>query len=560
MDLEADLGIDSIKRVEILAAVTAARPDLPTVDAQMLGALRTLAAILAHLGGNSGAGADSAAAPMVAAAPQPVSYKITRRGIREVLAQPEAQSLDSGLGHVRKVAVVDEGSDLGRMLVARLQTQGVQSEVTRHVPPDADGVVVIEGSGRPGEDKVLSAARQIFTAAQGFAATAAERGGIFVTVQDSGGDFGLSGCCNGNAWMAGAPGLIKTLAQEWPRADVKAIDLERNGHAVADLADRLAAELMSGGHREVGLRADGRRTTLEDFDLPVRGAFEPSVLGENPVIVVSAGARGVTASCILALARVMRMRLLLIGRTPLETEPDGFSAHADGASLKAALHAAARARGETLTPRELGQQSARIIAGREIGDALRRLEQLGSEALYVCADIVDASAVAEAVGAARSRWGRIDGIIHGAGTLADKRVAEKSVEQFERVFSTKVLGLRALLAATEHDQLRLICLFSSVAARFGNAGQADYALANETMNKVARAEAVRRGPSCHVRSLNWGPWDGGMVSPELREHFVRRGIPVIKVEDGAAAFVEEICRRDDDLSHVDVVLSSSLAV
>ena len=26
-------------------------------------------------------------------------------------------------------------------------------------------------------------------------------------------------------------------------------------------------------------------------------------------------------------------------------------------------------------------------------------------------------------------------------------------------------------------------------------------------------------PGCTVRSLGWGPWDGGMVTPGLKAHF-----------------------------------------
>ncbi|NOX58057.1 MAG: acyltransferase domain-containing protein, partial [Planctomycetes bacterium] len=50
MDLEADLGIDSIKRVEILAAVQARQPGLEEIDSSELGSLRTLDDILRQLG------------------------------------------------------------------------------------------------------------------------------------------------------------------------------------------------------------------------------------------------------------------------------------------------------------------------------------------------------------------------------------------------------------------------------------------------------------------------------------------------------------------------------
>ncbi len=70
------------------------------------------------------------------------------------------------------------------------------------------------------------------------------------------------------------------------------------------------------------------------------------------------------------------------------------------------------------------------------------------------------------------------------------------------MFGTKVRGLRALLDATQEDRCARSLLFSSVAARSGNAGQSDYAMANAVLNKVAAAEAHRRGAS----RVGCAPW------------------------------------------------------
>ena len=69
MDLEGDLGIDSIKRVEILSAVADQVPDLRSVDMGHMGSLRTLGAIVDYMKGLGQPGlATPAAAP--AAAPR----------------------------------------------------------------------------------------------------------------------------------------------------------------------------------------------------------------------------------------------------------------------------------------------------------------------------------------------------------------------------------------------------------------------------------------------------------------------------------------------------------
>ncbi len=561
MDLEADLGIDSIKRVEILSAISAQRPDLPQIDTKKLGAMRTLGAILEYLGGAPAAAAHQGAVPTLE---KKVSKTVTsmsngarldRRGLREVVAPIAAQPIP-GLTHAKSIVVLDDGSDLGGALVKRLRERGLSVDLTDSVQPGADGVVVLGPREVSGADHVLDSARRLFGAAKDFAPRAASEGGAFITVQDSGGDFGLSGSSNGNAWFAGLPGLIKTIGQEWPQAAVKAIDLERGDHTADLLADRLIGELISGGaEHEIGLRADGRRTTLQEVDLPLNGARDSDLLKNKPVLVVTGGARGVTAACLLGLAKVAPIRVALLGRTPLEADPAGLEGAVTEADLRGALLTDARKRGEQVAPRELASRSQRILANREVRASLAALEAAGSEAIYIAGDVRDAAFAQKAVGEARKRWGRIDGIVHGAGTLADKRIEEKSLQQFDQVFATKVLGLRALLDATAGDDLQLICLFSSVAGRYGNAGQADYALANDILNKVARAEAVRRGGRCLVRSLNWGPWDGGMVTPELRDRFAGRGVPLISLDDGVAAFVNELTHADPQQSHVDVVLS-----
>jgi hypothetical protein len=93
--------------------------------------------------------------------------------------------------------------------------------------------------------------REALRAARSVAARFAKEGGTFVTVQDTGGDFGLSG--SERAWLAGPAALARTAAIEWPSAHVRAIDVGRVGRSPDEVAEALCAELLSGGvEREVG--------------------------------------------------------------------------------------------------------------------------------------------------------------------------------------------------------------------------------------------------------------------------------------------------------------------
>ena len=82
----------------------------------------------------------------------------------------------------------------------------------------------------------------------------------------------------------------------------------------------------------------------------------------------------------------------------------------------------------------------------------------------------------------------------------------------------KVHGLRAMLSAVDEASLSHLALFSSTSGFYGNVGQSDYAAANEVLNKFAHA-FERRFPACRAVVFDWGPWDGGMVTPFLKSLF-----------------------------------------
>ena len=605
MNLESDLGIDSIKRVEILSALQEKAPYIPEVDATELPNLETLGQVLGLMesyltGEPADDGADEEAAPAEPApeeaaepeaqaeepeaAPKPyptpeieleqreptdpaagfnplevtnaessiTSSGLIRLEVNEVPAKASGHSILDRVGG-DLLAVTDDGTGMARILAGKLRQRGLRVDlVTGEVPDEARGVI-FTGGLRPVLDReaAIEVNREAFAAATKVADQMTNQGGVFVTVQATGGDFGLTGGGGVHAWLGGLAGLARSAAKEWRRSLVKAVDMERGSRSSGELAQALFDELFSGGPElEVGLHEDGTRTTLKDRAAPSRPG--PEVLTDKSVVVVTGGARGVTADCVVALARQHRSRLLLLGRSELQDEPECCIGITDDAAMKKALLQQAVAKGKALKPADLGRWAGRVYANREIAVTLANLKTAGSDAMYLPVDIRDRAAVRAALTQARDKWGPITGVIHGAGVLSDKRLRDKTEEQFERVFDTKVEGLRVLLDATADDPLDLLCLFSSVAARHGNIGQADYAMANEVLNQVALLEAQQRRGTCLVRSINWGPWEGGMVTPVLAEHFLKMGVPLIPKDAGAQFLVDEL--RGDPGSSVQVLV------
>ncbi len=537
MSLEGDLGIDSIKRVEILSAMQERVPSLPKVDLATMAKLQTLGQIVNYMNDLLEGKCPAPAAP--AAPVAVVRQKLSRYVLRAV---PRAAAGIARTGwFAGRVVVTAEGTELTEAVVLALQASGVHAEAVDAVPTtDVSGVVFLGGLRTVADmNAAIELNREAFRAARAFAASGTSKG-AFVSVQDTGGAFAAEGFLDADrTWLAGCAGLARSVAREWPDVAVKAIDLERGGLSAAELAVKLVNELLEGGADvDVGLPSDGRRLVLESVELAA--TLGKLCLSAGDVIVASGGGRGVTAATLIELAGEPPLTFVLLGRSVLVDEPASCAGIVGDAELKRALLVEAKAHGHDTTPASIGAAAGRIRAHREIRATVSAIERAGSKAQYVSVDVTNDGELSSALDIVRATVGPIACVVHGAGVLADKLVGQKTDEQFERVFNTKVLGLRSLLNATASDSLKSLILFSSVAARVGNVGQSDYAMANEVLNKVALAESRRRGEGIVVRSLGWGPWEGGMVTPELRAHFESVGVALIPLAAGARMMSDEL--------------------
>ncbi len=563
MGLKGDLGVDSIKYVEILAAVQDRVSGLQKLNKVHMSSLESLGAIVDYLESRR-EGAPSPLDPGEGETHQRTAPGTERpapppgRFSLSIVPAPATGFTQPGLLSGEEVWITSDGSSLNQELTTLLQERGVDARVTDSLPAGAHCGIFLGGLRQPtSTEEAIAVNREAFADARTLAQQLNAGKGLFVTVQDTGGAFGLTAIPEGHAWLAGLPALVKTAAQEWPLTSVKAIDIERGGRSSTELAAALAEELLAGGAEvEIGLSAAGDRRTVLSVPMDAeddQGLAEMTrIIDEGDVVVVSGGARGVTAACIIAWAEESRARFVLLGRTRLQEEPECCAGIKDDAGLKKALLKEARAAGEESTPSTLGAMAHQVQANREIRATLAAVNATGGQAFYRSVDVGDHEALAEVLDRVRSDIGPISGVVHAAGVLADKPIRDKTDAQFNMVFNAKIEGLRALLAATDDDALKLICVFSSVAARCGNSGQADYAMANEILSKVAWHEARRRGPGTLVKSLCWGPWMGGMVTPSLQQRFEASGVPLIPIEVGATMFVEEM--REARPEQVELVL------
>ncbi|MBN2002559.1 MAG: SDR family NAD(P)-dependent oxidoreductase [Anaerolineae bacterium] len=279
-------------------------------------------------------------------------------------------------------------------------------------------------------------------------------------------------------------------------------------------------------------------------------------IDRESVFLVTGGGRGITAQCAVRMAERYGGTYLLLGRSTLDAEePAWAEGCADETALKPRAIAALRVNGAKPRPADVQRAVNRVLARREIVGTLRAIESAGGAAQYLSADVSDPAALRSALQSTPD-GARVTGILHGAGVLADRLIEQKTEADFDRVYGTKVRGLQALLECIPPEQLRHLVLFSSVAGFYGNVGQADYALANEVLNKLAH-RLQREYPACRVIAVDWGPWDGGMVTPELKQVFAERDVALIPVGVGTDMLADELAR---DLGAAQLIVGGELVV
>jgi NAD(P)-dependent dehydrogenase (short-subunit alcohol dehydrogenase family) len=260
----------------------------------------------------------------------------------------------------------------------------------------------------------------------------------------------------------------------------------------------------------------------------------------SSVFVVSGGGKGITAKCAIKLAQQHQCKFILLGRSELiENEPNFAEGCFNEAVLKKRIMEEFISTGSKPTPMNVQKLYNQIASSRKIKETLAAIKEAGSDAEYLSVDVTDFAALKAKIRQAAAKFGAVTGIIHGAGNLADKLIEKKTSEDFEKVYNAKVEGLENLLNIIPASQLQHLVLFSSVAGFYGNIVQSDYAIANEILNKSAHL-VKQQNPECHVVAINWGPWDSGMVTPELKKELARRGIDMIPTDSGAQMLVNEL--------------------
>jgi len=582
LDMEADLGVDTVKQAEVFAAVRE-RFAIPRDENLKLRDFPTLAHVIGFVRDRAGSSPApqteqaSPATPAPTAAPAftgdiSAAKRLPRRTPVPVLRPPSGWCKPTGVtleAGKRVIVMADQGGVAGA-LVKRLGVLGVSTLVLEAGCAGGDLESRVAGwLGDGPVDGVYWLAALDAEPAIADLDLAGWREALrrrvktlhaLVRSLDAAGQLGPSGTFLVTATRLGgyhgydqagavAPlggavtGFTKAYRRERPEVLAKTVDFPV-GRKTAALADALIDEtLRDPGAVEIG-RAGGQRWTVGLAEVPFGDGSGGMTLGSDTVFTVTGAAGGIVSAIVADLAKAAGggiFHLLDLTPEPDPADPDLIRFATDRDGLKTAITERLAAGGQRPTPVLIEKELARYERLRSALVAIQSVREVGGQAYYHAVDLTDPGAVADVVAGIAGQHGRVDVLLHAAGLDISHPIADKDAREFGLVFDVKADGWFNLLHAAADLPVGATVVFSSVAGRFGNVGQTDYAAANDLLCKVTSSFRTTR-PETRAIALDWTAWGGlGMATRgSVPTVMARAGIEMLAPEAGIPWIRQEL--------------------
>ena len=560
LDLEADLGIDTVKQAEVFAQVRetfniARKDDLKLRD------YPTLKHVIGFVRDNLPEGAAESSANGKSATPSAggVLEDSTKRTSGSLLRVP-VPTLRPAIevckatavhlcGQSRALLVPDRGG-VGAELAGLLRVRGVDVTVmddacsteaalaqTAEWAKGGTGGVYFLTALDP--TPVLSEMtydewrelnerqiRRLCAISRSLYEMLGSQGSFLISATRLGGVHGYDALGASSPLGGAVTGFTKAIARERPKAVVKAVDFGAEADA-AHVAKALIAETERDADAvEVGHR-DGSRFAIAavEKDRAPLGTPIPMALDASRVFVVTGGAGAITSAIVLDIVRASRATFHLFDLLPAPdaaTRGEVERLSTDREGLKREIFERIKQTEGRATPAQVEKRLFAIERAGAVLETMRGVEAAGGKVFYHSVDVTAPEAVARAIEAVMAKSSRIDVILHTAGLERSRTFDTKPQSEFDLVYDVKAVGLYNLVRATRELHVGAFVCFSSVAGRFGNAGQADYSAANDFMCKVcSNLRGTREGVI--ATALDWSAWGGiGMATRGSVPEMMRR--------------------------------------
>ncbi len=322
-----------------------------------------------------------------------------------------------------------------------------------------------------------------------------------------------------------------------------------------EMAQKTMDEVLHGDMRlMIGTRG-GERSTILSVPVRLDRSQKRFDLTGKTVIFTGAG-RGIGAMLSQKLAAQYKSKIIVLDIIEIQEKTPLWATmnEAELAALKKQIWEDLKADPtQKATPVLLERAFGRVKDSITLYNNLQKLRELGSEVEYYHCDVMNSSMVKEVCTKIKAKNGRVDGLIHFAGLERSKLIYDKDPAEYYRIFDVKATSFASFLANNIVREKGFFAFASSIAGKYGNLGQSDYASANDYLAKSAfsltnqgyRAIAIAMSAYKNV----------GMGVRAGVETFLRsNGVDFVDPEDGMQIFLDEIVYGDVP----EIVLTGSL--
>lgn len=266
-------------------------------------------------------------------------------------------------------------------------------------------------------------------------------------------------------------GLMKSLGAEYPWIQSKTIDFTMD-YTTDSIFNSLKNEFTFDGNSEVFYKAGIRNTTgyqQLEFNWKSDNAFK---VEKDKCYIITGGTRGIGAKIASRLAELGAKKLVLLGRSDMNTP--------------------------------------------EKKELLKDLKAHGAEVLVYSQGLHNKTALEDFFKQVYQQFGEVHIMFHCAGRYSTENAAfiHKEEREIEDVLEPKVSGLLNMLEATKVLQVEKTVLFSSISSicPWLSKGVSDYTMANNYLNGMP--EYGKNITDSQVLSVVWQSWSdvGFMVS------------------------------------------------
>ena len=586
LDLEADLGVDTVKQAELLAAIRGIY-NIPRDENLKLRDFPTLAHVIkfAHDKQAAVAGTSAAISSAVEEKPEPKAGPIA--AVTPIVASLDAANsiprrvpvpmlrpaltvckpTGVALGPGSRVVLMPDKGGVADALAQRLQAFGVEVLRIEDAPaadalanqvntwlaagpvqgvywlPALDDEGSLSQMDLTGWSEALRVrVKALYTTMRVLYEQIASSGAFLVSAVRLGGQHGYDDA-GAVAPLGGAvTGFTKAYKRERADVLVKVVDFEPDRDAL-QVAEALIDETQRDpGAVEIGYKS-GLRWTVGLQEQPAADGQPGMTLDKDSVFVITGAAGGIVSAITadLAAASGGTFYLLDLVPTPDANNPDLKRFVSDKEGLKRDLIARIQSRGERATPALVEKELAALERAQAAQKAIDTVCEAGGTAYYFSVNLTDADGVANVINQVRERSGRIDVLLHAAGMERSHFLPDKEPREFDLVFDVKSHGWFNLLRAIGDMPLGATVAFSSIAGRFGNGGQTDYSSANDLLCKITSNFRTTR-PATRGIAIDWTAWGGiGMATrgsiPKMME---LAGIDMLPPEAGVPLIRREL--------------------